>query len=384
MKKTIGSIVVILLAVLLFQDIRNTPESNSNSKTIEKEEKMPEGKEKELFEAFLNGKEKVAHGERNKHIWELMQDYQGQYMYCDVDGDGEKELSIRVDDRFYTMDSDGTWKDILDFQWRDMDLDRQQGEEDSYFYNDSEIDREEWMEKTELYRNCPALEYDTWKEWKANGSRGKSAEFTDYAIYPSVITEENLPEKSPYLIWPTSIKLQFPQFYYFRESEKFDEETEVQINEKLFSGSVRNDTRDLVGRDNTDEKERNADYMIIMADENMFSIKYESYIYTVWNAYEFCNGVTVDIHTGECMKISDFVSVDESLIEKVKNEEIEYFSPGFRKEYVLYLLESFIEDYNNGSVDTYNCFYADEDYVYIVIPTIGGNSHYFTLKLERE
>lgn len=113
----------------------------------------------------------------------------------------------------------------------------------------------------------------------------------------------------------------------------------------------------------------------------MFSIRYESAINTVERYHNFCNGITINTHTGEAQPVSDFLTIDEAILAQIENDEIRYSETGYTKEEVLDIVKQFIEDYQQGLQDEYNCFYLEEDSIYLIVPVAGGNMNYFTLEI---
>lgn len=407
----------------LLQDTELGQKQNAEARLMEDD--------RESYEAFLRGEAEALYGDVNKKIWQILQQYTVWYLYCDVDGDDRQELCVRTSRSFYVIKNkptgltvlfegstfyypiysedifgilyreiedngvsqkkeiyracklyeSGETEEILTFAWTDMNDDREQSEGDQYLYNGEELPMQEWLDKTAQYRNCRELENESWIRCDLDDSVGKSVVFPNYAIYPTRITEENPPSNDPYVVWPISIELQFPQIYYSREDEGFDEEKQIQINQMLLTRGASNCSNLLIERDNFITKEYKIDYIITMADEHVFSIMYSITLDSIWHYDNRCVGITIDVDDGSRAKVSDYVDIDESLIEDVKNGTVTCFSPGYNEEYIISQLEWFLENFDEE--DAYDCFYLDENNIYIIVSTIGGNENYLILKMDK-
>lgn len=387
--------------------------------------------DRESYEAFLQGEAEALDGDVNKKIWQMLQQYTVWYLYCDVDGDDRQELCVRTSKFFYVIKNrssgltvmfegstfyypihsddifgilyreredngvsqkketyrvsklykNGETEEILTFAWTDINDDSEQSEGDQYLYNGQELPMQEWLDKTTQYRNCRELENESWIRCDFDDSEGKSVVLPNYAIYPTRITEENPPSNDPYVVWPVSIELQFPQIYYSHENEGFDEENQIQINQILLTKGASNCSNLLIERDNFMAKEYKTDYIITMAEEDVISIMYLITLDSIWHYDNRCVGITIDVDTGSRAKISDYVDIDESLIEDVKNGTVTCFSPGYNEEYIVSQLEWFLKYFDEE--DAYDCFFLDENNIYIIVSTIEGNGDYFILKMEK-
>lgn len=415
------------------QNLEYDSEGETETQLQELAEAMESGlteEDKESYEAFLRGEAAALYGDIDKKIWQLIQRYTVYYSYCDVDGDDREELCIGTSKFFYviknkdaglavlfegpschypihadgfsgiiywemedygdapkkeiyhlsTLNENGETEEILNFAWNDKNEDGDQNEGDQYLYEQEELSMQEWLDVTEQYRYCGSWFFENWETCEIDGSEGRSVVLENYAIYPTRITEENPPSNAPYVVWPMIVNLQFPQIYYSREDEEFDGKKQVRVNQKLLEKGVPHFQDILVERKTLLENEYDTDYMITMADEHMISIKYDIYAENRSHYNYLCNGITLNVDTGERMKVTDYINVDETLIEGVKNGSIRCCT-GYTQEYIIAQIESFLEFFDEE--DMYDCFYLDEKYVYLIVHKSGGNINYIILKINR-
>lgn len=209
---------------------------------------------------------------------------------------------------------------------------------------------------------------------------GHETENTNYALYPSTIVERDPKGKPSHFIpWETTSELIFPQIYYSREYGDYqNSKIETAINQELFNAIGYADY--LSDRDTRLLREIMMDYEITKADDELISIKYYGTVLDVWHENDICYGITIDIQTGEKVALSEIMTLEDNLVEQVENGEIEMSSPYGSVGYI----EEFCEDYQKGLRDDYTCYYLEEDAVNLVIDTMGGNNHYFILRIPLE
>lgn len=211
---------------------------------------------------------------------------------------------------------------------------------------------------------------------------GKKVELQDYAIYPSTISERNEGETNQYLWNEINIDITCPQIYFSNAYVQYDSEIETTINKALFEQSLMDDDSFLVGRDMRGLVEYHMDYVISKANDYLFSIQYEGQLYSVNHGHNLCSGITIDIQTGERIDLSEIIVLDDTLVEKIKNGQIEYIdSAGYEEEYIIELLEEFLTNYQEGLLDTYSCYFLEDDLVNLIIPMSRGNSNYIVVKV---
>lgn len=148
-------------------------------------------------------------------------------------------------------------------------------------------------------------------------------ENTNYALYPSTIVESDPKNKpSQFIPWETTIELTFPQIYYSNEYGDYQNSNiETAINQELFNAIGYADC--LSDRDTRLLREIMMDYEISKADDELISIKYYGTVLDVWHEHDFCQGITIDIQTGEKVALSELITLEDNLVERVENGEIE-------------------------------------------------------------
>ena len=211
-----------------------------------------------------------------------------------------------------------------------------------------------------------------------------AAETKNYAIYPSNIIENNPTDINKYVHYERNIDIQFPQIYFSNDYSGYDSDLEEQMNKRLFALSIGNDDSFLVGRGIRDIKEYCVDYTITKFDDDAFSIKYYGHLYSISRAKEFCYGITLRVQTGETAEVSDFIFVDEGLIEKLKKGDIKYHSsPQYDEAFVIDTVSEFIENFDFLPNKT-SLFFIDEKAVNLILPVTQGNSNYIVLEVPYE
>lgn len=212
---------------------------------------------------------------------------------------------------------------------------------------------------------------------------GHETENTNYALYPSTIVETDPKDKpSQFAIWEKTIEITFPQIYYSNEyGDYHGSEIETAINHDLFLQSIGNDDSFLFGRDARLLRGCTVDYEITKADDALISVKYMEECWNVFRDHSFCWGITLDTITGEKVALSEFITLEDNLVEQVENGEIQYISSWFEWEDVIDSVEYFCEFYKKGFEDTYSCYYLEEDVINLVIDLMQGNSAYIILRI---
>lgn len=207
-------------------------------------------------------------------------------------------------------------------------------------------------------------------------------ETTCYAIYPSILQEQTTDETNQYVYYKKEFSLYFPQIYYSNEYTEYDESTEQTINQMLFDLSLRNNVSIMTDRDHRDLQEYSVDYRITDINENRFSVQYHGFCETIWKAQEFCYGITIDILTGEALEVTDFITLDEQLLERIKDGEIKYTSgPGYDENIVLIETQWFLDSYNEGLLNLQNCFFLEGQTLYLILTMHQGNSNFILLEV---
>lgn len=167
----------------------------------------------DIYEAFLAGETAVCDKKtgEEKNISALLEAESGTYLYCDINGDLVDELHVKSDKHYYILGTEGTEFEILyegavyeqpvneagvcgvfyhregaapthdsyqfhtfgllgetsgsvSFEWYDNNENGKMEEEDLYLYDGSEMKMDEWIEKTERYRNLD-VEDMAWEMW---------------------------------------------------------------------------------------------------------------------------------------------------------------------------------------------------------------------------
>ena len=215
---------------------------------------------------------------------------------------------------------------------------------------------------------------------------GHETENTNYALYPSTIVETDPKDKpSQFAIWEKTIEITFPQIYYSNEyGDYHGSEIETAINHDLFLQSIGNDDSFLFGRDARLLRGCTVDYEITKADDALISVKYKEECWNVFRDHSFCWGITIDTRTGEKVALSEFITLEDNLVERVENGEIQYISSWFEWEDVIDSVEEFYEYYQKGLEDAYSCYYLEEDAINLVIYHMRGNSAYIILRIPLE
>ena len=208
-------------------------------------------------------------------------------------------------------------------------------------------------------------------------------EMLNYAIYPHQLVEtpyhiaqENPGSGNQYVHHENVINIWFPQLYYSNEYTEVDWGQESEINQMLFEAQ----NMLVTTRDVRVNREYVCDYEITKAEDEEFSIKYYGYYSGGMREGTFCGGCTINIKTGERMELTDYITLDETIVDGIRSGKIEYRSSiDLDVEKVIMKTESFLQDCKSGSVDLQNCFYLSDDEVNLIIDT-GDNYVILILK----
>lgn len=178
------------------------------------------------------------------------------------------------------------------------------------------------------------------------------------------------------------INISFPSFEYNEGNAQYDESVQTSINKELQLACVDDDLELLTTGDLSDLNEYQVDYKIAKSEDNLISIQYVGQLYATFNAMSFSHGITIDTTTGNKKTVEDYIKIEQNLLETVKSESLE-INPesGYSKDDIVYFLETFISDYENGYIDEYTCYFLDESYVNLIVPVNVGNSSYFIIKI---
>lgn len=224
---------------------------------------------------------------------------------------------------------------------------------------------------------------------------GHEVETETYAIYSSTMTEtfpqDLMPEevRDNFLVWDKSYQACFPQLYYRNGHVNVGSEIERKINEELYKvGGYNEYTR--LERKLRNIRQDEADYTITRADGDVASMCISSFGVSVFSVGGRIQGITIDVNTGELIDLSDFYSFEKSPVEMIENGEIEFvdlyyeYYPDIDSEpkeikSLMYewndmkaSVEDFYEDYLAGKVDTYHCYFVEDNAVDILIPSWYG------------
>lgn len=166
-----------------------------------------------MYEKFLKGKETTAYlGKEQYSITELTEAKQGNYVLCDVTGDGKSELHLKtkrnyfiieeMDDsltviydgsvydnlvctknisgilyfrkggapdnyiyQFYELGLHGEIENQEKWSWYDDNENNVMDEMDMYIANDDFISMDEWSKQTEEYSSLLEQSMNQWQEW---------------------------------------------------------------------------------------------------------------------------------------------------------------------------------------------------------------------------
>lgn len=211
----------------------------------------------------------------------------------------------------------------------------------------------------------------------------QSTENVNYALYPSNIKETNVENVNKYVWNERNVNIYFPQIYYSNEYSEYNFKIETSINQELFLESIGKEDSFLLNRDNRGLVEYNVDYVITKADEEIFSVKYWGDICAIDHQHRICSGITIDVQTGEKVKLSDYIRLNENLVQQVQKGEILYEDEaGYEIDFVISCVESFINNYRTE--EAYSCYYLEENTINLIIPMYQGNANYIILKIPFE
>ena len=181
------------------------------------------------------------------------------------------------------------------------------------------------------------------------------------------------------------VTIQFPKFSYNDESAWNNESTQDAINKELELASVGEHIAWLLPQDIRELYEYTVEYDITKATDDVVSVCYVKELYDRSLGAHYAEGITFDPQTGEKISVEEYVTIDEHLLEEVKNGRIRFESlPGYDDEFMMGYLEEFIESYTSGNKDQYSCFYLQDNEINLIIPVTYRNANYFLLKIEEE
>lgn len=204
-------------------------------------------------------------------------------------------------------------------------------------------------------------------------------------ILTTIVETDPKDKPSQFAIWEKTIEITFPQIYYSNEyGDYHGSEIETAINHDLFLQSIGNDDSFLFGRAARLLRGCTVNYEITKADDALISVKYMEECWNVFHDNSFCWGITIDTRTGEKVALSEFITLEDNLVEQVESGEIQYISSWFEWEDVIDSVEYFCEFYKKGVEDTYSCYYLEEDAINLVVDLMQGNSAYIILRIPLE
>lgn len=203
-----------------------------------------------------------------------------------------------------------------------------------------------------------------------------------YAIYPSVI-EEDTPQNTSeqYAVQKKTIRITFPQIYYWNEHYNFGSEIESRINQEMFLLSIDYNDSFLFERDISGLQQCTTDYMITKADSDLFSVVFMEQLVTLDDTENTCRGITVDVSNGTIFDLSEYVTLGNDLVSQVENGMIEFISEEYEWSDVSADVERFEKEYRAGNIDTAHCYYLEEDGINLIVPLNRKTSGYVILRL---
>lgn len=194
--------------------------------------------------------------------------------------------------------------------------------------------------------------------------------------------EDNSASTNEFVWSERQINASFPQIYFSNEFAEYDKEIETKINQALFDEGICHDSCFLINRDIRGLVEYDMDYVITKANEEIFSIKYQGHLYSVDHGQNICSGITIDVKTGEKISLSEFIALDDELLNQLQNGDIEYVDQvGYEKEMIIEIVRRFLDDYKKDLIDTDNCFYIEQDMIGLIVPVYQGNANYIILNI---
>lgn len=211
---------------------------------------------------------------------------------------------------------------------------------------------------------------------------GRSTENEVYALYASGVHEDNSASTNEFVWSKRQINASFPQIYFSNEFAEYDKEIETKINQALFDEGICHDSCFLINRDIRGLVEYDMDYVITKANEEIFSIKYQGHLYSVDHGQNICSGITIDVKTGEKISLSEFIALDDELLNQLQSGDIEYVDQaGYEKEMIIEIVRRFLDYYKKDLIDTDNCYYIEQDVIGLIVPVYQGNANYIILNI---
>lgn len=222
--------------------------------------------------------------------------------------------------------------------------------------------------------------FDTWME------NGCLRDFTtaNYAIHSHHMAEtRSVQLEENYVHWEYGVDEYFPQIYY---SNQYGVDgygntwtlMEEEINETLYKpygywGIERRDG-------NRNNRASYQDYTIHLAEDDLLSIQYFSYSISLGAINIGSYGATFNPATGEILKLTDFITLDDTLFERLRNGEIHCQQEFVTIEYALSTLEFFLYNHNEDSPSLAYCYYIDSDTLYLLM-NVPYDDIYITLEI---
>ena len=179
------------------------------------------------------------------------------------------------------------------------------------------------------------------------------------------------------------VMIQLPKFAYNDASAWNNESIQDAINKELELASVGEHIAWLLPQDIRELYEYTVEYDITKATDDVVSVCYVKELYDRSLGAHYAEGITFDPQTGKKISVEEYVTIDEHLLEEVKNDRIRFESlPGYDDEFMMGYLEEFIESYTSGNKDRYSCFYLQDNEINLIIPVTYRNANYFLIKIE--
>ena len=301
---------------------------------------------------------------------------------CQKQAEDAALIDIETDSEVETVQEDS-----IEETEPEEEIEEEEAEPEEEEIEEAEIEQEETEQEDEIEEEQegtveePPVQRVVGKNISEVG--GHETENINYALYPSTIVESDPKGKPSHFIpWETTIELTFPQIYYSNEYGDYqNSKIETAINQELFIAM--GNTNYIFDRNTRMLREILRDYEITKADDELISIKYYGTSLSVDHEHKICGGITIDIQTGEKVALSEIMTLENNLIERVENGEIE-MSSLYDWEVSVGYIEEFYKDYQKGLRDDYTCYYLEEDAVNIVIGILRGNMGYFILRIPLE
>ncbi len=192
-----------------------------------------------------------------------------------------------------------------------------------------------------------------------------------YCIY----TLETIPELKG--MNDERISLSIPEFNY-NDLSQGNKEIQSLINKEMKMAALGDHLDILMSEELSDLEEYEVDYVIEKSGENLCSMQFQGNIHTHQYIHNFARGITINILTGEKIPIENYMKIDENLLVEIEEGKKAFESnKKFKTKDMIYDLQTFIADYENGLVDSYTCYFLDGKGINLIVPVQGGNTDYF-------